>query len=604
MDPSCLTEDDVLALLAGSVDAETRDSSLAHVDTCQRCRKLVAEAARTQDVEHDLTPRLGRYVVQDVMGAGGMGLVYRAWDPALRRWVALKVMARGQFAPTRAEALLEEARALAELAHPNVVTIHDLGETEEFLFFSMELVEGQNLRQWLAEHDRSWNEIRDVFAQVGNGLAAIHAAAIVHGDVKPENILIGRDGRVRVGDFGLASSMRGPRGGASAGTPRYMAPERLGGGNADVRADQWAFCFTLWEALTETVASSAIKEPSRRSPPKLLTAIPRHRRPGRRIARALRRGLARDPDQRHGSMSALLAALATTPRPRSRWALVAVAGALAAVIASIAIVHSRDAAYAPLTELSTTRRAHEFCWVELATNDLARAERFYAGVFEWQFATNPSPEREAVTARHLHGAIADLYQVSDSARRRGVRPHWLSYIAVPDTDEAVRRALTLGATVLRGPLDSGRNGRFAVLRDPTGARIAVWQAGLHHGATFEAGTLGSWRWFERVADDSSEAAKFYTRWLGWSAEQIDESATQLLFHDSSPIAAIDPATRDLRFDAATWIIYFLVDDCDTAVARAKEQGGAVIARPEPRAGQPCRVVLADPEGILFGVIGR
>src|SRR5262249_38146209 len=149
--------------------------------------------------------KLGRYVVLERLGAGGMGVVYSAYDPELDRSVAVKLLRPD--ASVRADGrtrLLREAQAMAELAHPNGVPVHDVGAFGDQVFVAMELVRGRTLRDWLAAARRRWREVLDVMVQAGRGLAAAHAAGLVHRDFKPENVLIGADGRARVVDFGLA----------------------------------------------------------------------------------------------------------------------------------------------------------------------------------------------------------------------------------------------------------------------------------------------------------------------------------------------------------------------------------------------------------------
>ena len=156
--------------------------------------------------------RIGRYFVIDVLGEGGMGVVLRAYDPRLQREVALKTLrVAGNTGATRQ--LVREARAMAQVNHPNVLPIYDVVDDEDGGFLSMELVEGQALSQWLAEERHSWREIIRVFVEAGRGLAAAHQHGLVHRDFKPGNVLIGSDGRIRVTDFGLvrfAASLRRP----------------------------------------------------------------------------------------------------------------------------------------------------------------------------------------------------------------------------------------------------------------------------------------------------------------------------------------------------------------------------------------------------------
>ncbi len=217
---------------------------------------------------------IDRYVVVDKLGAGGMGAVYKAYDPHLGRLVAIKVLRADATSSAGTTRLLREAQAIAQLSHPNVVAVHDVGVDRDRLFIAMEFVEGAPLRTWLHESPRPLGDICEVFVQAARGLAHAHAEGIVHRDFKPDNVLVGSDGRVRVADFGLARMFGredddaiadgGARGddvaialsepltqaGVVMGTPPYMAPEQhQPGAPVDARADQWAFCATLYEAI-------------------------------------------------------------------------------------------------------------------------------------------------------------------------------------------------------------------------------------------------------------------------------------------------------------------------------------------------------------------
>lgn len=281
--------------------------------------------------------KLGRYVVLHGLGGGGMGRVYAAYDPELDRSIALKVlrpdrMMRGD----DAERLRREAQAIARLDHPNVVSVFDVGVADGRPFVAMERVHGQSLDVWLRAARRQPAEILDVFVQAGRGLAASHDAGIVHRDVKPSNVMIDREGRARVLDFGLAreghenhdpshrperTSLQGghlTHTGAAIGTPAYMAPEQRLGLPVGPEADQWAYCAALWEALF-----GSLPKPGSDDDLPLPTGVPAP------VVRVLRRGLATDPSSRWPSMGSLVERLEQAGRRRSRvWTAAAVVVAL------------------------------------------------------------------------------------------------------------------------------------------------------------------------------------------------------------------------------------------------------------------------------------
>jgi len=374
------------SFVAGLLPDEAAGRLEAHAAQCADCRELLAVLARTSAVEgrapsgasaeHATTEpypspggreepdvlapgsRVGRYVVLDRLGIGGMGVVYAAHDPELGRGVALKLTRSDLLSAAGAQPLqdrlLREAQSMARLTHPNVVSVHDVGRVGDQIFLAMELVEGQTVRAWLRETRRSWRQVVAVFAGAGRGLLAAHAAGILHRDFKPDNVLIGRDGRARVTDFGvarllLASPVDAPARiepssadsvtspldraltgtGALLGTPLYMAPEQLLGDPVDERTDQFSFCVALWEALhgerpfaggtimelVASIAGGALPEPPRAS------GVPRW------LRRVVARGLAARPDDRFPSMGELLGALEAAPRRRRR-RVIAAASAL------------------------------------------------------------------------------------------------------------------------------------------------------------------------------------------------------------------------------------------------------------------------------------
>ncbi len=244
----------------------------------------------------DVAAHVARFRVLERLGAGGMGVVYTAYDPELDRAVALKLV---RVQEGREDAALNEAKALARLSHPNVVPVHDVGILDRHVYIVMELVRGQTLAAWARAPERTTREILRVYLQAGAALAAAHEVGLVHRDFKPDNALVGRDGRVRVVDFGLACEAAEPGQGdglvGAAGTPAYMAPEQAAGRPPTPAADQYSFCTALLEALlTERGAGRKASLP-------------------RGIEATLARGRAADPADRYPSMGELLQALTRDP---------------------------------------------------------------------------------------------------------------------------------------------------------------------------------------------------------------------------------------------------------------------------------------------------
>ncbi|MBL8949825.1 MAG: serine/threonine protein kinase [Myxococcaceae bacterium] len=347
-----LTAERCADLAAGRLPADDAAAARAHVDSCALCAtKLQHAESAARDVptgelttgtpapvRHDEAPlergtQVGRYVVLDVIGQGGMGMVYAAFDPELDRRVALKLLKAREVSDEGKSRLMREAQAMARLQHPGVVSVYDAGVHQGRIYVAMELVAGATLKEWLLTR-RPWREVVRVFVEAGGGLAAAHAAHLVHRDFKPANVLIGEDGRVRVTDFGLARAdgevLPELQGGGSSshslsdpltqvgsvvGTVGYMAPEQILSKPLDARTDQFAFCVCLWEALygrrpftgdtaaavTQAVLDGRLPEaPWGGGVPKRLHAL-------------LMRGLSREPSARFPSMEALLGELTRDP---------------------------------------------------------------------------------------------------------------------------------------------------------------------------------------------------------------------------------------------------------------------------------------------------
>jgi eukaryotic-like serine/threonine-protein kinase len=392
--PDCLDETTALDFVARRLDASAAAAASRHVDSCESCRRWIAalahqeyggmsvtlpspagsnataeEGARRSGVspENVLPPGslvrgtpIGRFLVLDFLGKGGMGVVYSAYDSKLDRKVALKLL-RQDAAPHQADErrarFLREAQVMARLSHPNVLPIYDAiavsnARGEEEIFLAMELVDGQTLRKWLQARPRTWKEILGVFVPAGRGLAAAHQQGLVHRDFKPDNVLIDSNGRARVTDFGLARSVgEGPslvgapgnatspapltQTGAVMGTPGYMAPEQSEGQTADARADQFSFCVSLYEALHGVMPHSdgTFREMAAEARAGRIQPAPTNARVPAWLRQVVLRGLRPNPQDRYPTMEALLDDLERVPQlTRGWWA----AGAAVLVALSVA----------------------------------------------------------------------------------------------------------------------------------------------------------------------------------------------------------------------------------------------------------------------------
>jgi len=387
---ACVNEQTVQDLVLGRLQGTALDGVEHHISECSSCAALIAVAARrTGSIE--ARPRValvekpsvavgtvvGRFVVVDFLGAGGMGEVYGAYDPNLERKVAIKFLRPELLGrsdqTTAAERMRREARLVAKLSHPNVVTVYEIDVFEDRLFIAMEYVDGHSVAEWLKAEPRAVRDIVRVFLAAGAGLAAAHAAGVIHRDFKPHNVMITKAGEVRVMDFGLAhldtdadaagdpavplaSGSPSPtpessaereerltRTGTLVGTPAYMAPEQFLGVKAGARTDQYSFCVAVHEALLGRRPSGPVASRGNTAKLEPLDAGPTARSVPRWIRRALRRGLATDPAQRYASMDDLLADLRADKTRRRRIALAVVAGIVLVGGGAWAAVHEQAA---------------------------------------------------------------------------------------------------------------------------------------------------------------------------------------------------------------------------------------------------------------------
>ncbi len=336
----CPDENQFVALLQGQLSPQEVQRLEDVMDRCVYCSELMIEIAHTMRPQEALpTPeqrprQIGRYQLEGLLGAGGMGVVYAAQDQELQRKVAIKLLRPDVTDPEMREAhkarMIQEARLLAALSHPHILTIYEVGTWNTQIFLAIQYVDGVNLRQWLDDHNPPWHEVLRMFYAVGEALIAAHAADIIHRDIKPDNILVSRNGSLFLTDFGLARVSQTTHHSISAfltkyptieehrltavgdilGTPAYMSPEHFRGRGVSKRSDQFSFCVALYEALygmlpfgghnvqqiMEAAESGRLETPRRSSVPQA-------------IFRVLRRGLHPLPRERFGSMQELLDAL-------------------------------------------------------------------------------------------------------------------------------------------------------------------------------------------------------------------------------------------------------------------------------------------------------
>ncbi|MCB9701067.1 MAG: serine/threonine protein kinase [Myxococcales bacterium] len=389
--------------------------------------------ARGRSEEPALGEVIGRYVILAHLGAGGMGVVYAAYDPELDRKIALKLLRDPRGGAEARARLVREAQAMAQLAHPNVVAVHDVGTVGDRVYVAMEFVAGETLTEWL-ERSRSWKEIVRVILAAGDGLQAAHAAGLIHRDFKPDNVMVGDDGRARVMDFGLAraglpspsadgvtpargdgptrdratrdGAIRGDsltQAGAVMGTPRYMAPEQWEGAETDARTDQFALCVTLWEALfgappfagdTFFELSYAVLNGERRPPP-AGAKVPAW------LRRVIDRGLQPRPADRWPTTEALLAALRDDPTPRRRWWA---AGATLALGVGVALVGARV----------DRMREVRACGVRATAIDATWSEPARAAIREGMLRSGaPFVERALSSTTSILDGLADEWQEAE-----------------------------------------------------------------------------------------------------------------------------------------------------------------------------------------------
>ncbi len=436
------------------------------------------------DIRHG--QKIGRFVVVGELGKGGMGVVYAAHDPELDRQVALKVLRSAAATEEERMRMLREGQAMARVTHPNVITVYEVGVAGTIVFLAQELMDAGTLGGWL-EKRHTRDEIIEKFVAAGRGLAAAHAAGLVHRDFKPDNVLLGTDGRVRVADFGLARALGTDDGlaaetraniaraqlelstspmspltrtGAVMGTPMFMAPEQHQGERADERSDQFAFCVALYHALygewpypgktAEAVANAVIR--GRLAEPPRGSDVPA------KLRQILVRGLATAPTNRFPSMDALLVEL-TRPPSRAGRRVATIAGALVLVAGAVVggyALRSSDPPpkRAPIAAFDPKSLTSErgIAWL-LATIERGQLDDAFE---KYAMAAALSQEAAAPTQTAIAWASGSLV-LALRGRLDEARKHLQDATAAQGADQAAKAYVDLATTALSlasGKLDA------------------------------------------------------------------------------------------------------------------------------------------------------
>ena len=521
----CPSDDTLGALLHHVLEPDAAVRVAAHLDACAACRDVALAAVQggaslpateldpamsgpdamppslaplvppRAPAGHDLVgTRFGRYELRARLGAGGMGAVFDAYDAELDRAVALKVL-RPELSkvPGLSARLLHESRLTAKIAHPAVITVFDVGRERDAVFIAMELVRGSTLRAWLASHDLDWCAIVALFERAGEGLDAAHGAGIVHRDFKPDNVLVARDARkIVVTDFGIALgagadaasavSPAVPAGphtlgdtpqtidGGVIGTPAYMAPEQITRLAVDHRADVFAFCVSLWEALCGERPFPGRNLQEIHAAMRVPVARPASARgiPGR-LVRALERGLAFEPRDRWPTMRALLDELAAIRGARRRvWLPLGAATLVGGVVAAF--------------------------WVTRADPPIDRCASSLASLDD---AYNPRLDAQVRAVLSLDPKL----QNEVSTKLRAVADAWrATHVATCHADRSVAQEPAITACLASRRLELAAAVDNVISDGPGGARYARWSAQLP-GAPAQCAAPSPGQLFARVPAD-------------------------------------------------------------------------------------------------------
>ncbi|MEM6990565.1 MAG: protein kinase [Myxococcota bacterium] len=489
-------------------------------------------APTEDDLSWRIGPTIGRYRVGREIGRGGMGVVLEGHDPKLDRAVAIKMVTPhiddSMAAERTRQRLLSEARALAQLTHPNIVQIFDVGRSGPLVWMAMELVEGQTLRGW-ARQPRRWRDKVAMLIAAGRGLAAAHAHEIVHRDVKPDNVLLGRGGRVRVADFGLATSrhadeaptlsssgtspairdaqrMTLTRPGAVMGTPGYMSPEQKRGEKLDARSDQFSFCVMAHEVLLGTRPG----EDGPGVPAHDADEIPQH------IRTAIARGMHDARDRRHASMEVLLQALQSPTK--SRPARVAAMAGAAAIVAFVGLRGSATAT----DEVASGAERSTVAW-SARIGLQRRLERAQASVVDGRYA---SAQLDAELVRRDAAVLGSIEYQARAALAVGNALLLVSNLADAEpaleeaylaadaaglvdvaTSSAISMAQTLGAQGIRSEEAQTwlRRAEAGLTRDGSDPSLWIRHAQASGGVALGAGDIDEARAHFEAAQHRNEA---------------------------------------------------------------------------------------------------
>lgn len=441
MGSECLSPDDLMRYMASAATDRDIAPLERHIDHCEACRRSVVGVVRANRDQARAAPdngelaigtAVGRYEIRAVRGIGAMGSVFEASDPDLDRTIAIKIVHHTD-AANDARAL-REGRALARLVHPNVVAVYDVGIWSGGVFLAMELVRGTTVREWAATR-RSWREVVRVFAAAARGLHAAHRAELVHRDVKPENLIVAADGRIRIIDFGLATVPDNPIDSAEqridvAGTPAYMAPEQRTGSRGDARSDQYAFMVTLFETLEGRRPERELR--FERKTPSWLRA-------------AIKRGLRGHPEDRHIDMAGVARAFDRGLGVRRRRAIAAVC--VAFVGAATAAAWSRTPATTTACDGSVARLAGTWDVPRKATirDAMLATGTPYAGD-AWRGV-------ERVVDRYASSWTAAHVETCEATRVRGEQSTELLELRMACLDDRLLGMRSLGDALIAGGPD-------------------------------------------------------------------------------------------------------------------------------------------------------